>query len=229
MRYLRQTLVALILTIFFSTSLIAKEINVPFHAQHTPVWCWAATIAMVSEYVTGNPADDCDVLSAYDRALNGAGQCCNYPQSCLRTGGIHEMKNIMGRLYGMSGYHHVRPLSYSELKREIDNDRPFIAALRTQQSGHVVVVTGYSSPNNVILLDPLSGRHVTPYSTLIANFQLGYWMETLTVDKTTPPSVQATQRYCCDGFGNRRCTVPNHLSLGAQCFCPTQGVGRTCN
>lgn len=188
-----------IISLLFSTSLWAKELKVPFHQQHTQVWCWAATIAMVGEYMTGQKAEDCEVLSAYDRALGGSGICCQNPQPCNRTGQVQEMKNIMGNLYKLSGYHHLRPLSFDELKKEIDNERPMIAALQTNFSGHVIVIIGYSSPNKVIVLDPISGRHEVSYQQIIANFQTGYWSQTLTVNKTSAISSKDSCKYANDG------------------------------
>lgn len=160
----------------------AKELDVTFHRQNTQVWCWAATIAMVGGYVTGHSAKDCEVLSAYDLMLNGSGSCCDFPERCLRTGGSQEIASILSNIYGISGYYHVRPLSFDQIKSEINNDHPFIAALRGGFSGHVVVVVGYENPNQVILLDPMSGQHKVQYSQLRNNFQLGNWTETFTVN-----------------------------------------------
>ncbi len=182
----------------------AKELNVSFHPQNTLVWCWAATIAMIGEYVTGQPAEDCEVLSAYDRMLMGPGNCCEFPQSCLRTGHSQEIKSILSNIYGISGYHHVRPLSFDEIKSEIDDDQPFIAALRGGFSGHVVVVVGYKDPNKVILLDPMSGRHKVQYSQLLRNFQLGNWTETFTVNNQELHSSRRSRR-------NTRHEPCNHL------------------
>lgn len=168
--------------ITFSFLVDAKELDVSFHRQNTQVWCWAATIAMVGGYVTGHEAEDCEVLSKYDQALGGPGNCCGFSARCTRTGQSQEIANILGDIYGISGYHHVRPLSYSELVDEIDNNQPFIAALSTGFSGHVVVISGYFLPDRVIILDPMSDRHVVPYQQLLNNFQLGNWTETFTVN-----------------------------------------------
>jgi Papain-like cysteine protease AvrRpt2 len=213
---------------------LAEELDVSFRRQHTLVWCWAATIAMVGAYVTGRGAEDCEVLSAYDQLLGGPGSCCQSPQRCARTGSSREMKTILSRIFGLSGYHYPRPLTYAELKREIDRDKPFIAAIRNGFSGHVVVVSGYETPDHVILLDPMSGRHVVRYGQLRQNFQLGSWSETLTVSgavparRASPPPPQRTP-YCCDASGNRRCSIQmNPGPPGSACACTGQGSGITC-
>ena len=169
-----ESTVLIVLLILFCPSIAwCKELDVPFHRQNTIVWCWAATIAMIGEYVTGHSAEDCEVLSAYDRAFGGPGNCCEFPRRCTRTGSSQEMKFILGNIFGMSGYHHVRPLRFREIMNEIDNDRPFIVALRSSFSGHVVVVSGYKAPKKVIILDPISGRHVISYEELIGGFRWG--------------------------------------------------------
>jgi hypothetical protein len=214
----------------------AEELEVSFRRQHTLVWCWAATIAMVGAYVTGRGAEDCEVLSAYDRLLGGPGGCCQSPQRCSRTGSSQEMKTILSRIFGLSGYHYPRPLTYAEVKREIDRDKPFIAAIRNGFSGHVVVVSGYETPDRVILLDPMSGRHVVRYGQLRRNFQLGSWTETLTVSgaapgrrEPPPPPSPTRTPHCCDASGNRRCLIQmNPGPPGSPCACAGQDYGITC-
>lgn len=213
---------------------LAEELDVSFRRQHTLVWCWAATIAMVGAYVTGKGAEDCEVLSAYDRLLGGRGGCCEFPQRCARTGSSQEMKTILSRIFGLSGYHYPRALTYAELQREIDRGKPFIAAIRNGFSGHVVVVSGYETPDRVIVLDPMSGRHVVRYGQLRQNFRLGSWTETLTVSGATPgrrepPPPPTRTPYCCDPWGNRRCVIKmNPGPPGSSCGCAGQGYGITC-
>jgi len=217
----------------------AVELNVPFHGQQTPVWCWAATVGMVGEYLTDKRASDCEILSAYDRMFGGPGTCCLFPERCMRTGGSDEMTFIMSELFGLSGYHHVRPLSYRQLREEIDKDRPFIVALRSIFAGHVVVVSGYKLPDRVVILDPLSGRHVVSYRELRSNWQIGVWTETLTLDKPQDTSDyddfddydnhDVPTPYCCDVYGRPRCEIISNAGPpGSVCFCPGQGNGVTC-
>jgi|GEM_PF-3507739 hypothetical protein len=233
MRSVWNSLLSFILILMFSVSSQANELDVQFHPQHTLVWCWAATIAMVGEYMTGQPSEDCGVLSAYDLALGGPGTCCFFPQPCNRTGQVQEMKNILGNLYHLSGFHYTRALSYGELRNQIDNECPIIAALQTNFSGHVVVIIGYELPNRVIVLDPMSGRHEVLYQQLLANFQTGYWRQTLTVNRsatiTDPdPDPIPQAHYCCDQFGIRRCTLPTG-PLGIVCSCfGISGSGVSC-
>ena len=41
------SIVIISLLLGFITPSVAEELEVPLHYQHTIVWCWAATIAMV--------------------------------------------------------------------------------------------------------------------------------------------------------------------------------------
>ena len=43
--------------------------------------------------------------------------------------------------------------------------------------------SGYRSPDRVVVLDPLSGRHVVPYDRLRSNWRVGVWTETITFDE----------------------------------------------
>lgn len=183
-------------------------------------------------YFTGKNGEDCQVLSAYDQLLGGPGSCCEFPNRCSRTGGTQEMKIILSKIFGLSGYHHLRPLSYSEVRTEIDNDRPFIAALQNGFSGHVVVISGYELPNMIVVLDPLSGRHVIPYNQLRSNFQLGNWTETFTFSQASSTTTYTAppDPYCCDTFGVRRCVIESSPGpQGSTCGCiGQQGYGYTC-
>ena len=42
------------------------------------------------------------------------------------------------------------------------------------------------------------------------------------------PSTSRMGSFCCDQFGNKRCTLVQPVPLGSPCFCPGQGYGYTC-
>lgn len=170
------TIVCSIVFLFAPLKSYCNELDISFHRQNTMVWCWAATIAMVVEYATGDSIEDCEVLNKYDMSLGGPGACCYGDNRCVRTGQTSEMAHILGNLFSVHGRYIPRPPSFDEIKRSIDNDHPLIATLQNPMgSGHVVVVSGYRNPNQVIVLDPMNGRHVVGYQTLISNFQYGNW------------------------------------------------------
>lgn len=180
---MKRAVVVVDIMIFFCFILIvspsktySSELEINFHRQNTVVWCWAATIAMVVEYVKGENIEDCEVLSRYDRSLGGPGNCCYGDRRCIRTGQISEMGQILGNIFNIRGRYISKPPSFQELKNSINNDNPIIATLQHPRgSGHVVVVSGYQNPNRVVVLDPMHGKHIVNYNTLIANFEYGYW------------------------------------------------------
>lgn len=46
---------------------------------------------------------------------------------------------------------------------------------------------------------------------------------------TVPSPRPQRQAFCCDAFGNSRCTiVAGSTQVGVQCFCPGQGYGVIC-
>lgn len=45
---------------------------------------------------------------------------------------------------------------------------------------------------------------------------------------TQVPAAPQMGSFCCDQFGNRRCTLVQPVPLGSPCFCPGQGYGYTC-
>jgi TolB-like protein len=45
---------------------------------------------------------------------------------------------------------------------------------------------------------------------------------------TLPPAPPQMGGFCCDQYGNRRCTLVQPVPLGSPCFCPGQGYGYTC-
>jgi len=153
-----------------------KSLEVKFHQQNTVVWCWAATIAMVVEYLKDESLEDCQVLSKYDRALGGRGLCCEGAYECMRTGQSNEMASILGNLFDIHGRYDPRPLSFADVVRLIDDDKPIIAGLQKPSSGHVVVISGYdTSDRTVKVLDPMYGVHWVSYDRLIASWEMGVW------------------------------------------------------
>lgn len=140
-----------------------RILDVPFHGEQT-TGCRAAAVDMVGEYITGRR------LSPY--ATDGAAGRCTDP-------GGAEIYDFASEVFGLTGSYLDHPLSYEELRDEIDSDRPVIAALAGRQAGHAVVVSGYRDPDLVVVLHPLSGRHVLPYEELLRYWQPGVWAETI--------------------------------------------------
>lgn len=191
----------------------AKELNINIHKQHTNVWCWAATIAMVSEYIDRFELEDCMVLAEYDMRLGGYGMCCASPAMCNRAGQTTEMANILGIIFGIQGVYFKSPIGYDKIVEQIDAGQPMIVGLSSQQSGHVVVISGYESPDKVVVLDPMYGRYTVDYQTLGANWTYGVWTDTFIIhskraDKSTCQFVEESlpsMAPCMTQFGPGMC------------------------
>lgn len=207
------------------------------HAQHTLVWCWAASAAMVIEYATGRPTEDCQVLEAYDRALGGLGRCCSDPRPCLRGGKPGEIESILGTLYRISGHTELSPPSFGEMAAQIDRGGPLILWLwRTPTSAHVVVASGYDANGRVQIMDPMQGPVWVAYPVLRANWMTGVWRETIFVDgpeiPQSEPEMPPPAHWCCTNSGRFGPYLPNDVPLGAPCQWPTPfgpAVGVACN
>jgi hypothetical protein len=155
-----------------STSAFAgRELRVPFHRQNTQVWCWAASIAMVSQFFTGRPIEDCQVLSLYDQAFGGPGTCCSGDRRCMRGSMPGEIGPILTNIFGLQASTLSRGLSWNEFVMHIDNGKPVIAWFwNSPSSAHVVVLSGYDDSGNVVILDPMAGRLVLPFSGFATNW-----------------------------------------------------------
>lgn len=156
----------------------SKDLEMDLRRQHSQVSCWAATIAMVVEYLKSFNVEDCEVLAEYDMRLGGRGLCCSGANECMRTGGLGEMGILFSKIFAIHGQ--VKgPLSFGDIVEEIDHDRPLIAALQRPGGGHVVVLAGYREADSVLVLDPIYGRAWASYDSLKANWQYGIWTNTI--------------------------------------------------
>lgn len=151
-----------------------KALNVPFDFQENQLWCWAATIKMVSDYY-GHNVEQCEILSYWYGV-----QCCIYPSACNTTGSSQQIINTLAA-NRISSQWTSTPLSYSQVRQEIDSGRPLILGYRNSFSGHVVVLYGYTSNGEVMIYDPYFGPFTLPFGTSFV-YGSGYsamrWAET---------------------------------------------------
>lgn len=193
------------------------------HRQNTLVWCWGASAAMVIEYITGQRTEDCEVLSAYDRRFGGPGTCCGGDPRCLRGAMPGEIETILGQVFGIHGRSQPAPISFEEIVKSIENDKPIVIWLwRNPSSAHVVVIAGYRRPNIVVVLDPLSGTQYVPDSVLRANWMTGVWRDTILISTSRqnvspPPPRTPMATFCATPWGS--CPMMTRIPIGSYCEC----------
>lgn len=170
----------ILLLLSLSSVSTAKELPLAFHPQHTRVWCWAACVAIVADYLQRFSVADCQVLSEYDITKGGKGFCCIDMQSCTHAGGDEKMAAIFDGIFKLHGRFEKRPLAFAQVKAEIDAGRPMIAALDMENDkGHVVVISGYLSNRQLIITDPEEGVYCIAYGTMLRKDEnFGQWAKT---------------------------------------------------
>lgn len=133
------------------------QLDVPYHAQDTLVWCWVASAKMVVEAL-GEPApSQCQML----QEVYGA-PCCANPQLCARPGYITEIQNLIAKFgYSLSGISMFGDgFQIFRLLRE--TGAPLVAWV---DGSHFVVITGMKivpsqfGPWGIVrVYDPFRGR-----------------------------------------------------------------------
>jgi len=156
----------------------ATLLPVAFQPQLTQVWCWSASVSMVLSYY-GAPVAQCEIVS--NTVLL---DCCAFPQAaCVTTGPVPAMLGALqyhAALFpGLAG----RPLSFAEVKAQIDAGRPMIALYSGSFSGHAVVIFGYDDQGNIAIHDPNAGTLLVPHAvTFVYGGQL-IWADTIVMGR----------------------------------------------
>jgi hypothetical protein len=112
------------------------SLAVPLFGQETPMWCWAASGEMVMTYLGSSVTQGVQANNRFGRT-----DCTQRPPpSACALGGWWEYSR-----YGYSASTRWNSaLSWSELKAEIDNNRPvWYAWAWTGGGGHAMVAKGY--------------------------------------------------------------------------------------
>lgn len=172
---LKTLLLVLLVTLSQITSAQdGRVLNIPYVYQvHLCCWCWAASSNMIIRYYN-NDVDLCEVVE-YARTKNpsrfGTQNCCSTPtpNDCIKTNYIDGSTNggITDILlhWGISNELISRPYTLTEIRTEIDNDRPFM--FQWCPSGcHTMVGRGYED-DNIYVINPGDGYHVYNYDWLV--------------------------------------------------------------
>ena len=110
-----------------------KRLSVPLRPQLTHCWCWVASVQMVLEYL-GTRVEQ--------RTLAGDdGRDASVAERFLRTGEPAEPLRRFGFTFERTDM--LAALSWAQVRREIDAERPFICGWNLPDGVHYMVGTGY--------------------------------------------------------------------------------------
>jgi len=146
----------LILTLVLAASLAfvtAQEdigpkvtLDVPQKKQETKMWCWAACVQMIMEYM-GEPVTQCEQANA----RMSRSDCCGEPAPavCVRGGWPQLFR------YGVSNDSVEAALSWEDLKAQLDSNQPVLFSWRWKLGGgHMMLAVGYAEPHWVFVNNP---------------------------------------------------------------------------
>lgn len=223
--------------------------------QETEVWCWAAVSEMVFRYY-GVPAVNPDYQCGIVGGLGG--QCATNCYSCVFSAG--QMSNLVAVMEGyprfVSQYNGrpsteidvtplFRPLSFNELRAEIDASRPVVAAISpsgmsTSTPEHVSLVVGHQDdgggdpiiyvndpfPFAILGHDPYvaaggtqlqTGGYAIRYGAFVTLLQ---WTESVWQIQALPAtsSSETFPPYCCTPSGRYGPYPNDSIREGENCF-----------
>lgn len=141
-------------------------LGAPYYAQERTQWCWAACAQMVGDYITGNHKGQSLIVN------HVKGSVVNQPA------GSAELSTALRYTTGLTPKR-ANVLSFSDSRRCIDRNKPFVIGIRyTSGTGHFCVIDGYISSEVLHILDPYNfdnrtlDRHVG-YSLLVNGVSFG--------------------------------------------------------
>ena len=169
-----------------------KRLHFRIQMQEQSEWCWAAVAASVERYF--NPAStmqQCDVANKVlpkefpnerlpQSDCGCCCQCCCDPDACNRPA---ELEIALRQVYKWRNTL-KRPLTFDEIRREIDRGRPVGVGITWDSGGgHFVVVRGYrllrSGERQVYVADPLNASGLVDIDEFtLAYYGDGAWTET---------------------------------------------------
>lgn len=122
------------------------SLDVPQKKQETKMWCWAACVEMIMEYM-GESVTQCEQAN---QRLNRA-DCCDEPAPvvCVRGGWPQLFR------YDVSSDSMDTALSWEDLKTQIDSKQPVLFSWKWKLGGgHMMLAVGYAEPHWVFVNNP---------------------------------------------------------------------------
>lgn len=163
--------------LLFSRTLEAQQLAVPEIFQEQTEWCWAGVSKSVLDYYGTNIAQ-CDIADYARTVIKwrnfGSTDCCINPNlGCnywnYNWGYPGSIQDILVNFANIQNYGVAKPLSLTEISKEIKGGRPFIVRWGwTSGGGHFVVGHGING-NNISYMNPWIGEgyHISTYNWLV--------------------------------------------------------------
>ncbi|MBL6988838.1 MAG: C39 family peptidase [Bacteriovoracaceae bacterium] len=165
-------------------------LDIELQMQRTSVWCWAAVVAMIVNYKQDKTYRDCQVLDKFFTSKwERESGCCQRNRRCVVPGSDDDMSEMMG-MYDLESKWVAGPLTFEQVVEEIDNDNPIVVGLKdaNRNMGHVVVLSGYQTPNRLVILDPQAGRIEASFEQVRGDFGRLKWGKTMLTSAINPES-----------------------------------------
>lgn len=147
----------------------------PLREQSQDYWCWAAVASSVRNFFEpSNTLSQCQVATQTLNEYESPGHaCCSDPAPC-------NLPYFLDRALTITGHFnrtHPAPLSWEEVKEQIDLDLPLCAYLEASSSAHYVVISGctrYQSGLKTLHVCDPDDNWLGEREVLYDNFLLNY-------------------------------------------------------
>lgn len=173
----------------FNLSAQGKYLNVQNRQQEHSNWCWDASSQCIL-YFKGTYPTQCAIANfAWNRSDCCSSSTFNWNHICNRGNYLYgyngDMQDVLNN-WGVSSSGYGGALSWSSVKYQIDNDRPFgMGFYWTAGGGHALVGYGYWVSNGtsyVGYMDPWPGEGYTwstySYTVNSSNHRWGQTLKT---------------------------------------------------
>lgn len=142
-------------------------------------WCWAAGVVNIDRFFNHNSIlRQCTIANIILRQH----KCCINPSSIV-CDQPYSMTNALTMTEHLQS-HLLRPLTYCEIKQEIDSGKPICAHIswivsEVNEGGHLPMIIGYRDAlETLAIADPLYGLGEVDYSVFKDSYrQFGHWDE----------------------------------------------------
>lgn len=151
--------VAAVALLAATSSCFGYVLSVPYHAQEKNNWCWCASAQMVLEFY-GHTYTQTEIA----QWAVGGQDIANYLYGSTDAN-MHGDDEILAHYGDIESTGLAYAISYSTLSGEMEHTRPVIIRWGwDSEGGHILVIRGADSEDEVYLNDPWYGQSINTYS-----------------------------------------------------------------